>query len=192
MIYKLETETVVENKRRRVYVNSQTGAECVTQELYKDKMNRVWFGFVDLFKIPYIRVAFSQHISNLFGVGLTKEDLGKWCNELKTTLKNGNDPERYEKAYASILNTEALINSMADPVKQHLSLCTVYVLREDEKIDVFSEELAGSKMKDWAMDLQAQSFFLNWHLEHIQRYTENWKNTLEIASQKGILEQFQL
>lgn len=186
MTYDLVEETLVNNKLTRLYRN-KAGAETKTSLIYTDKDGRKWFGFVDLFRIPVIRISMAQHISSLYGVGLSSKDLATWIKEEKALLKS-NDPEKYEKLYAMILEKERIINYTADPVKQHLALCTVYVIAEDERIDYFDESIADEKLKLWLGMPEGVGFFLSWHNEHIQNYM---KDLNEISKTVSKLEALQ-
>lgn len=170
MKWNLKETKTVNGKEVRVY-ESSTGSTCETMEIYIDSGGNKWFGFRDLFKIPYIRVAYAKHISDLFSIGLGLSDIVAWCKAEKDLIRS-DDPEKYEKLFALILEKERIAKSTADPVRQHLALCTVYVLSDDERIDLFKDEDAETKLKLWGGDRGAITFFLNWHNAHIQRYTK--------------------
>ncbi len=165
----------------RTYTQDQTGSQCQTKRIHTDNAGREWYGFVDMFKIPYLRIAFSQSISNLFKTNLTVQDLQKWFAEEKAILKS-NDKEKYEKLYALVLEKETLTNSLVDPLRQHTALATVYVLRPDEPVDYFSFEECVKKMADWALLPESVAFFLSWHTEAIQRYGSSLSALSQIAS----------
>lgn len=170
-MYKFIEERTENNRRVRVYKNQSTGTESKTTPIYKDNNGVEWWGFTDLYKIPYMRIAYSKHIADMFTMGLSLADILKWCADEKALLK-GNDPDKYEKLYALILEKERLANYTADPIKLHLALCSVYVLREEEAIDQFSDAQAQEKLLLWAVDREAQAFFLTWHNEHMQNFWE--------------------
>lgn len=171
-MYELTETKTVKGKPVRVYRNVQTNTEVRTTPIYTDTQGKVWWGFVDLYKVPYLRIAFAKHISDMFTMGLGLADILQWCKEEKEILR-GDDPEKYEKLYAKILEKETLAKHIADPIKQHLALCTIYVLHENEKIDTFSDEQANEKLLLWKADLDATAFFLTWHNEHINGYMNN-------------------
>src|SRR5919108_662107 len=131
MSYKLITEKTEGKAPRlvRYYKNERTNTEVKTEHIYTDKDGKMYFGFADLYKIPYIRSVYAKHINDLYSVGLSLKDILKWCEQEKTILKS-DDPEKYEKLYALILEKEGIASHTADPIQQHLSLCTIYVLAE--------------------------------------------------------------
>lgn len=174
MTYELIKE-VTSPKIIRTYINNSTGTEITVQEIYKDKEGKTWLGFTDLFNIPIIRVAMARNITDLFSLGLSLKDILTWCNEEKKLLKS-NDPEKYEKLYSLILEKEKLASFTADPIRQHLALCTVYILGDDERIDYFNENIAMGKLDYWAGIPEAVAFFLHWHNEHIRRYSKTLEN----------------
>lgn len=176
MIWQLQNET----ETTRTYINTQTNSECQTEKIYTDKMGNAWYGFHDLFNIPYIRIAQAKAISDLFECGLTKADVVKWITEEKELLRS-KDPEKYEKLYKLTLEKENLIKTVIDPLKQHLTLCTIYVLRPDERIDYYTTEMGASKLQDWTLDIDAQGFFLNWHAAHMQSFMSNLEKLSQIA-----------
>jgi hypothetical protein len=176
MIWELQEQTPT----RRLYVQQQTNTECITTLIHTDQLGVDWWAFTDLFAIPYMRIAQAKAISDLFECGLTKQDVTKWIAEEKVLLKS-NDPEKYEKLYKLTLEKEQLIATVIDPLKQHLTLCTIYVLTADERIDYFTTDIGAKKLQQWALDTNAQAFFLNWHAVHIQNYMKGLKQLSVIA-----------
>lgn len=188
MKWKLVEQKLVRNKPTRIYRNEATGSECQTELLLTDDQNNNWWGFKDLRMIPYIRITYAKHISDLFSIGLSLKDIQDWCKQEKDLLR-GKDPEKYEKLYALILEKERLANYTADPTKQHLALCTVYVLREDERIDHFSDEISAEKLQIWNADIGLLSFFLSWHNNHIQNFIKTLDRITPIVSRQQQQEQ---
>lgn len=168
MSYELRTEQKENNRLVRTYTNQQ-GTEVKTYHIYDGPDKIKYWGFVDLYNIPIQRVVMSKHIADLFGIGLSKVDIIQWCSEEKRLLKS-NDPEKYEKLFALILEKEKIVNMVADPIKQHLALCTVYILKDDERVDYFNEEMATEKIKQWSAFPAMTAFFLSWHNDNIRRY----------------------
>ena len=173
-MYQLTSEKVTNGKIKRVYRNDQ-GIEVKTSEIYKDTDGTIWFGFDDLFKIPIMRLSMARHISDMFTMGLSLKDILDWCNQEKKLIKE-NDPDKYEKLYALILEKERLAIYTADPVRQHLALCTVYVLAADERIDYFDEEDSTKKLKLWGGMIEAIPFFLTWYNVITRDYIRDLKN----------------
>lgn len=181
MLYKQSSDKVEGKRRVITYLNERTGTEVKVTPIYKDASGVQWWGFTDLFKVPYIRQAYAKHITDNFTMGLSLKDILEWCKEEKELLK-AEDPEKYEKLYALILQKERLASFTADPIKKHLALATVYVLEEDERIDYFDDEIAGKKMKLWGADLNATAFFLNWHNEATVSFMKNLQKTFKTVS----------
>jgi len=181
MKWKLKKEEKFTEIPSRIYGNDTNNTEIETVLLYTDILGQKWYGFKDLFTIPYIRLAYSKTISDLFQVGLTNKDLTEWIQKQKDILKS-NDKEKYEKLYSLVLEMEGNITTVTDPMKQHLALCTIYVLSEDEAIDIYTPAQASKKLDMWAQDMDAQAFFLNWHSEHIQRYLAGFNSISQIVS----------
>lgn len=181
MLYKLMAEKTEGKKLVRIYQNERTGTEVKTEHIYTGKEGEKYFGFADLFKIPYIRSAYAKHINDLYGLGLSLKDVLSWCAKEKELLRS-DDPEKYEKLYSLVLEKEGVVQHGADPIRQHLALCTVYVLGEDEQVDYFSETVAEEKLTKWKADDDAVAFFLNWHHERIQHYTGILKKSLKTVS----------
>ncbi len=145
----------------RVYKNTITGTEVVTYRLHVDRVGNTWWTFEDLFALPFIRQLAAKKVLDLYGNGLSLDDVKSISSQLKTILK-AQDPERYERAFAKVLELENLAEMMADPVKQCMGLCTVYLLMNDEQPDAWTGQVTAAKMTVMAMDVEAQSFFLNW------------------------------
>lgn len=145
----------------RVYRNTMTDNEVTTYLLYTDSQKNQWWTFEDLFSLPFIRQLAAKKVLDLYGHGLHLEDVKTLTTQLKTTLKS-NSAERYELAYAKVLELENLTETMADPVKQCIGLCTVYLLLNEEQPDVWTNHWSAQKMTLLALDVAAQSFFLSW------------------------------
>lgn len=173
MIYELIHEKNIGSKDKpqlqRLYRNSKTGTETTLNHIYTDDTKVRWWGFNDLYKIPIMRISMTRHITDLYTIGLSLKDIQKWCEQEKAILKS-NDPEKYEKLYALILEKEQIATFTADPIKQQLALCTVYILADDERIDYFDEQNAETKLRIWKNFPDMVAFFLTWHTDHIQRY----------------------
>jgi hypothetical protein len=176
-MYQLTEQT----DKTRTYRSTITGTEVSTHLLYTDGDGKPWWAFDDLLNIPFIRKKASEQVTRLYGAGLAIEDLRTFFANHKTTLKSS-DPEKYEKAYAEVLELERLTEQIADPVKQSLGLCTVYILHDDEKIDTWNPKNAVEKINTWAVDQDAQSFFLNWLTAGMNDYSKSYKELSEIAS----------
>lgn len=170
MIYELvhEKNEGTGNKPRlvRLYRNSRTGTETKLQLLHTDKQGEKWWGFTDLYKIPYSRLAMVRNITDLYAIGLSLKDITKWCEDMKGLLRSA-DAERYEKAYAKVLEIETTAKFGADPIQQQLALCTVYVLSDEERIDYFDESISVDKLTKWKTQPELVAFFLTWHTGHI-------------------------
>jgi hypothetical protein len=128
-----------------------------------------------------MRIAYSKHISDLFTIGLSLKDILKWCEEEKNLIRSA-DPEKYEKLYSMILEKERIAKHTADPIKQHIALCTVYVLSDQERVDYFDDAMAEEKMNLWNADTSMIAFFLSWHNQHIQHYTKTLEGITRTAS----------
>jgi len=169
-------------KDKRIYRNDETSTEIVMTKLYKDGQGHTWWGFDDLLTLPFIRQMAAKRVIELYGNGLSIDDIKQYTAQLKVYLKNHQDPERYEKAYAKVLEIEQLTDMTADPVRQSLGLCTVYLLIDDERPDIYNQQTQNLKMSSLAMDIDAQAFFLRWWTDSIQRYGNLLKGLSAIAS----------
>lgn len=178
MLYTQVSEKQEGQRLVRTFRNEKTGTETKVHLIHKDPEGRTWWGFLDLRLIPMMRVSMAQNITNLYRVGMTLKDIQTWCDQEKTLLRS-NDPEKYEKLYSLVLEKEKLSSFTADPLRQQLALCSVYIIADDERIDYFDEAQAEAKLKLWAGFPEMVSFFLTWHTDHIRRYMKR----LESVSQ---------
>ena len=176
-MYQLTTTT----DKTRSYRSTITGTEITTTLLYIDIDENKWWAFDDLLQIPHIRKMAANNISQLYGQGFTAEDLQDFIGRLKTHLKS-NDPEKYEKAYSEAIALESIVANNLDPVKQELGLCSIYILSDTERVDTFSTKEALEKMERWALDLDAQAFFLTWLNAGINDYSKAYKSIMQTAS----------
>jgi len=145
----------------RVYANNLTGGTCETYLLHTDQFGNKWWAFLDLFTLPFIRQLAAKKVLDLYGHGLALDDVKMISGQLKTILRSAS-PEKYEQAYAKAMELENLAETMADPVKQCMGLCTVYLLLNDEMPDAWTQQVTSQKMTVMAVDISLQSFFLNW------------------------------
>lgn len=169
MLYELVAEKTENNRPVRTFRNTKTGTETKLSLIHTDSEGGKWWGFMDLYKIPIMRISMARNITDLYTIGLSLKDIKTWCSEEKTLLKS-NDPEKYEKLYALVLEKERIATFAADPIKQQLALCTVYIIADDERVDYFDEQEAEKKLKEWKAFPDMVAFFLTWHTDHIQRY----------------------
>lgn len=176
-MYDLTTQT----DTRRTYRSSITGTEIFTNMIYTDGSGDKWWAFEDLLQIPFIRKKASEKVSQLYGVGLSKEDLAKFVKSMKTILK-GADPEKYERAFGELLQFESIVDETSDPIKQSLSMCSIYIMGDSERVDTFSFTDAVKKMELWALDLDAQAFFLSWLTDGMNDFTKHYSSIMQIAS----------
>lgn len=168
----------------RTYRSETSGTEISTYLLKQDRNGNKWWAFEDLYGVPFIRTMAANKIVKLYGNDLTLEDILAHTKEMKAFLKS-NDPEKYEKTYAKILELESLSNSMADPVKQCIGLCTLYVLLNDERPDAYVQTEQSMKMSLLALDIDLQTFFLRWWTEVMQQSGKDFKALSLIASKLG-------
>lgn len=168
MLYDLVSDQQEGERRVRTFRNNKTGTQTKLSLIHTDKDGGNWWGFLDLRLIPMMRVSMAQNITNLYNVGLSLKDIQQWCSQEKQLL-NSDDPEKYQKLYALILEKERLATYTADPLKQQLALCTVYIIADEERIDYFDEVQAETKLKIWAGSPELVAFFLTWHNDHIRR-----------------------
>jgi len=164
----------------RVYKNTLTGGICETYHLHTDQFNNQWWAFVDLFTLPFIRQLSAKKVLDLYGHGLALEDVKQITGQLKTILRSAN-PDKYEMAYGKALELENLAETMADPVKQCMGLCTVYLLFNDEMPDAWTQQVVSQKMTVMANDIGLQSFFLNWWTDIMRRSGLLLKGLSQIA-----------
>jgi hypothetical protein len=176
-MYTLQSTTTT----TRTYRSTITGTDVTTSILYTDASGNKWWAFDDLLQIPHIRKMAANNISQLYGQGFTSDDLKGFAARLKTLLRS-TDGEKYEKAYSEVLTLESIAASNLDPVKQELGLCSVYILSDEERVDTFSTRDALTKMEQWALDLDAQAFFLTWLSAGMNDYRAHYNSIMQTAS----------
>jgi hypothetical protein len=165
----------------RTYRNDLTGTEITTYMLRKDAAGNEWWAFEDLFALPFIRQMMAKRIVDLYGHGLSLDDINQHVAQFKKLLKS-NDPEKYEKCYAKALEMETLATTMADPVRQCIGLCTVYLMLNDERPDAYSNTEQARKMDLLTLDIDLQTFFLNWWTDCMRHSGKVLKGISAIAS----------
>jgi hypothetical protein len=177
-------EQAIGNKIVRTYKNSLTGTELTTSSVYKDKSGHVWHVFDDLFSLPFIRHMAAKRVLDLYGNGLALIDVKSISEQLKAILKS-NHVEKYERAYAKIMELENLAETMADPVKQCIGLCTVYTLLDDERPDTYLQPDVNLKLSLLNLDIDAQTFFLTWWTGVMNHSGQILKGLSQIVSTVG-------
>ena len=176
-MWKLESSS--DNKR--VYMNAATGSKCETTNTYTDKEGNKWWSFLDLTSMPYTRSFAATKITSLYALGLSKDDLTSHISGLKTILKS-TDADKYEKAYANVLDFESKASNATDAIKQMSSLVCVYHLLNDELIDSFDNALQIKKMGLLESDPEMHNFFLRYQISITEKYTKFLNTLSQIAS----------
>lgn len=176
-MWKLKSET----QTLRTYNNSVTNSDCTTEVIYTDIFGGKWWTFSDLWQLPVLREVASRKVTDLYTASITKADIDEYLTTQKTLLK-GNDPEKYEKMYMVLLNFENAVANVSDPVKNLLSLCTVYIMADDERPDGYSLTKAMEKIDIWKEDEDATVFFLNWLTGTINSFLSASRSRSPIAS----------
>lgn len=180
-----KVKTSAGEKLIRTYRNQLTGTELTTSSIYKDKAGHTWHVFDDLFSLPFIRHMAAKRVLDLYGNGLSLIDVKSISTQLKAIVKS-NDVEKYEKAYSKILELENLAETMADPVKQCIGLCTVYTLLDDERPDTYLQAEVNIKLSLLSLDIDAQTFFLTWWTGVMSHSGQILKGLSRIASSPGL------
>jgi hypothetical protein len=165
----------------RIYRNNTSGTELAMHALHVDAGGNKWWAFEDLFSIPFIRQMAAKKVVDLYGHGLALSDITGYTAQLKDLLR-GNQPDKYERCFAKVLEIENLATSMADPVKQCLGMCTVYLCLNDERPDSYANHVQAQKMELLAADIDSQSFFLSWWIEVMRRSGKVLNSISGIAS----------
>lgn len=176
-MWKLTTD----NDNKRLYVNSATNSQCSQTMVYTDKDGNKWWEFESLTSIPYTRNFAATKITSLYSLGLSKDDLTGHISGLKTILKS-TDKEKYEKAFAMVLEFESKADNATDAIKQMSSLVCVYFTMNDEPIDSFDQNLQIKKMGLLEADIEAHTFFLNRQIDSTERYMNFLNSLSQIAS----------
>lgn len=171
-----------ENNGKRIYVNNTTGSRCTTSKVYTDKQGNDWYAFDDLMNIPYTRQFAATKVISLYSLGLSKDDLNDHITGLKTILKS-EGKEKYEKAFANVLDFEAKANNATDPIKQLSSLVCVYHMLGDELIDSFENSVQLRKLSLLECDPDAHAFFLTRQIQDIEAYMTHLKKLSEMSLQ---------
>ena len=170
-----------ENGNKRIYSNSATGRQCTMTKVFTDKEGNNWHAFDDLTSIPYTRNFAATKISSLYALGLSKDDLTGFISKQKAILKSS-DQEKYEKAFALLLDFEGKATNATDAIKQMSSLVCVYFCLNDENIDSFDNNLQIKKMSLVEADPEMHSFFLTQLIDLTERYTTSLNLLSEIVS----------
>lgn len=174
-------ELFKDENNTRIYKNSATHSECNQTMCYTDKDGNKWWTFEELTSIPYTRHFAATKIISLYTLGLSKDDLNSHISGLKTILKS-QDKEKYEKAYALVIDFESKANNATDAIKQMSSLVCVYFTLNDEPIDSFDKGLQMKKMSLLEADIDMHIFFLRRQIDTIERYKNFLNQISKIAS----------
>lgn len=165
-------------KNKRIYTNSVTNSQSSQSMVYIDKEGNNWWNFEDLTSIPYTRQFAATKISSLYTLGLSKDDLTNHITGLKNILKS-QDKEKYEKAFALVLDFESKANNATDAIKQMTALVCVYYTINEEPIDSFDNSLQLKKMSLLEADIEMHTFFLNRQIDATERFTNFLKTISE-------------
>lgn len=172
-------------KESRVYTNTLTNSQCSQTLVHTDKEFNTWWEFDSLTAIPYTRNFAATKISSLYALGLSKDDLNGHIAGLKAILKS-QDKEKYEKAFALVLDFESKASNATDAIKQMSSLVCVYYTINDEHIDSIDNSIMITKMSLLEGDPEMHTFFLTRQIEATERYTNFLNSISQIASRPHI------
>jgi len=175
-MWKLELTPGI-NNGKRVYSND-SGSKCVQSLCYKDKEGNDWYSFDDLLTLPYTRNFAATKVTSLYTLGLSKDDLTSFIDNMKAILQS-NDREKYEKAYAGLLDFESKATNATNAIKQMTALVCVYFTIDGEAIDAFDGSLQSRKMALIEADPEMHAFFLNRQMQ----ITEDYMTRLQLLSQ---------
>lgn len=167
---------------KRTYLNDTTGSSCTQTMCYAGKDGNKWYMFDNLMALPYTRQFAATKISSLYALGLSKDDLVAHIMNMKSVLRSA-DPEKYEKAYAAIIDFESKANNATDAIKQMSSLVCVYFTMNDEPIDSFENNLQIKKMLLLEADTDMHTFFLTLQTDAMSRYSQDLNILLQTVSQ---------
>ena len=165
----------------RTYTNSATGSKSDQTLVKTDKDGNKWWQFDDLSTIPYTRNFAATKISALYTLGLSKEDLNNHIGQLKKILRS-EAADKYEQAYAQVLDFEQKANNATDAIKQMSALVCVYFTLNDELIDSFDNALQVKKMELLEADPEMHAFFLKLLTEYTERSIQRSNLLFQIAS----------
>lgn len=165
----------------KTFRNDLTGTEISIYLLKKDRAGNEWWAFEDLFALPFIRQMMAKRVVDLYGHGLSLDDITQHTAQLKKLLRS-NDVEKYEKCFAKVLEMENLATTMADPIRQCIGLCTVYLMLNDERPDSYTSTDQARKMDMLSLDIDLQTFFLNWWTDCMRHSGKVLKGISAIAS----------
>lgn len=171
-----------EKDGKRIFSNEITGGKCSQTRVYTDKEGNSWWNFDDMVSIPYTRQFAAQRITSLYSLGLSKDDLTGHISGLKAILKS-EDKEKYEKAFALVLDFENKATTATDAVKQMSSLVCVYFTMNSEDIDSFENSLQLKKMSLMQNDPAMHAFFLNRQTDNTEAYIRLYGLLSQTASQ---------
>lgn len=171
---------LTDGKDKRIYTNSVTSSQCSQTQVYSDKDGNKWWEFDSLTAIPYTRNFAATKITSLYALGLSKDDLNNHILGLKSILRS-QDKEKYEKAFALVLDFESKANSATDAIKQMSSLVCVYFTINDEPIDSFDNNLQIKKMSLLEADTEMHTFFLSKQVAATERYSAFLNSISQIA-----------
>lgn len=172
-----------ENGNQRIYKNSTTNSECIQTKCYTDHEGNAWWEFNDLITLPFTRAFAAHKVTSLFALGLTPDDTNQFFTKHKATLRSKDTGEKYEQAYAELLEFENKFKSATDPVKQMSSLVCVYFTMNDEPIDSFSGDVQLKKMSLLEADPQMHNFFLQRQITLIEKSQAFLNPLSQIVSQ---------
>lgn len=165
---------------QRLYTNSATGSKSQQTMVYTDRDGNKWWNFDDLTAIPHVRTMAAQKITSLYSLGLSKDDLTAHIDGLKFILRSS-DKDKYEKAFALVLDFESKANAATDAIKQMTGLTTVYFTLNDEPIDSWDNALQIKKMGLLEADTDMHTFFLSLLIDVTARYTQAFSQFSQIA-----------
>lgn len=173
---------IKEENNHRTFVNTTTNSQSSQVMAYVDPDGNKWWSFEDMAAIPFTRQMAATSIQALYTLGLSKDDLSNHINGLKKVLKS-DDKEKYEKAFAMVIDFETKSSMATDAIKQISSMVCIYNTLNDEEIDSFDKKLQLKKMSMLEADVNGHVFFLKKQTEALERYNNFLNSISQTASQ---------
>lgn len=159
--------------------------------LYTDRQSNKWYAINNAANIHATRALTAWSFSRDAEFGMTRERLSIACEKLNEAV-NKKDIATIAKVTGVI---EAGLTLYATP-EILLNLATCYTFLNDETNEGFKDFIQEKKRDIWSTDADCKSFFLQWSVTFIQRFSELQNtNVLDyLQNAKPILDQidFQL
>ena len=144
-----------------VWENPSTNAICTAKYIGTSENGVNYYLFDNLMAIPYARMAQATKVSIEKGSSVTNETVLKWVSTIESRVDSITPQSATDlsKLYSTINSIRQDIGYMKGKIADNetaymcdLKLAAIYIVTENEDINIYDDLIVSQKMSDWEND----------------------------------------